>query len=61
MKSEADSNLYYLMMASEPLILVLYGDDLFMTGSPRLIEDCKRDLAEEFEMKDLGLTHFFLD
>lgn len=60
MKSEVDSNLYYLMVGGEPLILVLYVDDLFMIGSLRLIEDCKRDLAAEFEMKDLGLMHYFL-
>eukprot|EP00253_Pinus_taeda_P027516 PITA_27516 len=26
----------------------------------RLIEHCKRDLAAEFEMKDIGLMHYFL-
>jgi len=59
-KSEVVSNLYYLMVGGEPLILVLYMDDLFLTGSPGLIEDCKRDLAAEFEMKHLGLMHYFL-
>jgi hypothetical protein len=59
-KSEADSNLYYIMIGGEPLILVLYVDDLFLTGSQRLIADCKRDLASEFDMKDLGLMHYFL-
>ena len=28
-KSEADSNLYYILVGGEPLILVLYVDDLF--------------------------------
>jgi hypothetical protein len=55
-----DSNLYYILVKGEPLILVLYVDDLFMTGSEKLIVDCKRDLATEFEMKDLGLMHYFL-
>ena len=59
-KSEVDANLYYLMVGGEILILVLYVDDLFLTGSLRLIVDCKRNLAEEFEMKDLGLMHYFL-
>ena len=31
-KSDADLNLYYLFIESEPLILVLYVDDLFLTG-----------------------------
>ena len=59
-KSDAHPNLYYLMVKGEPLILVLYVDDLFLTRSSRLIEDCKRNLATEFDMKDLGLMHYFL-
>eukprot|EP00253_Pinus_taeda_P028944 PITA_28944 len=53
-KSDADPNLYYLMVENEPLILVLYVDDLFFT------EDCKRNLATKFDMKDMGLMHYFL-
>ncbi|XP_059073380.1 uncharacterized mitochondrial protein AtMg00810-like [Cryptomeria japonica] len=60
MKSEADANLYYLVVRGEVIILVLYVDDFFLTSSLGLIEECKRDLAAEFEMKDLGLTHQFL-
>jgi len=41
-KSGMDLNLYYFMVGGEPLILVLYMDDIFLTGSPRLIEDYKR-------------------
>ena len=26
----------------------------------RLIEDCKRNMEAEFDMKDLGLMHYFL-
>jgi hypothetical protein len=35
-------------------------DDLFLTGEDQLIAQCKRELATEFEMKDLGLLHYFL-
>ena len=42
------------------LILVLYVDDLFVTGDEQLIEQCKRELTSEFELKDLGLMHYFL-
>eukprot|EP00253_Pinus_taeda_P036559 PITA_36559 len=42
------------------LILVLYVDDLFLTNADPLIHKCKRELAYEFEMKDLGLMHYFL-
>eukprot|EP00253_Pinus_taeda_P013445 PITA_13445 len=59
-KSDVDPNLYYLIVKSEPLILVLYVDDLFLTGSSRLIEDCKKNLATEFDMKDLGRMQCFL-
>ena len=59
-KSDTDPNLYYLRVGSEPLILVLYVDDLFLTRSSRFIKDCKENLATEFDMKDLGLMHYFL-
>jgi hypothetical protein len=39
-----------------PLIL----DDLFLTGNEKLIIGCKKKLASEFEMKDLGMKHYFL-
>ena len=57
--SEADHNLNFLS-GEVPLILVLYVDDLFLTGDERLIGDCKSNLAVEFQMKDLGLMHYFL-
>ena len=59
-KSEADPNLSFIVVGEEPLILVLYGDDLIITGAERLIEGCKRDLNSEFEMKDIILMHYFL-
>jgi hypothetical protein len=39
---------------------VLYVDDLFLIGADRLIVRCKRELASELEMKDLGLMHYFI-
>ena len=59
-KSEADTNLYYLVEGEDPIILVLYVDDLFITGAERLIVRCKLGLASEFEMKDIKLMHYFL-
>ena len=44
-------------MDDEPVILLLYVDDLFLTGNEKHITGCKKKLAEEFEMKDLGLMH----
>jgi hypothetical protein len=58
-KSEADPNLYSTLVGDDPLILVLYVDDLFLTVSEKLIEMCKRNLASKFEMKDIGMMHYF--
>ena len=60
-KCDVDPNLYYLRVGSESLILVLYVDDLFLTGSSGLVIDYKKNLAEEFDMKDLGRMHYFLE
>jgi hypothetical protein len=35
-------------------------DDLFLTGEEKLITECTKNLASEFEMKDLGLMHYLL-
>jgi hypothetical protein len=62
-KSEADPNLYLIQVGEDPLILVLYVDDLFnlfLTGVEKLITSCKRVLDSKFEMKDIGLMHYFL-
>ena len=59
-KSTADSNLYSKVVHNHILILVLYVDDLFLTGEEQLIAQCKRELTFEFEMKDLGLMHYFV-
>jgi hypothetical protein len=53
-KSKADSNLYFKIMNNELVILLLYVDDLFLTGEEKLIAEYKKRLASEFEMKDLG-------
>jgi hypothetical protein len=59
-KSKVDSNLYFKVMNDEPVILLLYVDDLFLTGEENLITECKKRLTSEFEMKDLDLMHYFL-
>jgi hypothetical protein len=42
------------------VILLLYVDDLFLTGDEKLIKECNINLASEFEMKYLGIIHYFL-
>ena len=59
-KSKDDPNLYFKVMDDEPVILLLYVDDLFLIGNEKQIVECKKKLAEEFEMKDLELMHYFL-
>ena len=60
-KSEDDPNLYFIMVGDDPLILLLYVDDLFITSEERPIAVCKRDLVSEYEITDIGLMHFFWD
>ena len=45
-KSKADSNLYYKVENDEIMILLLYVDDLFLTGKEKLINKCKKKLAQ---------------
>ena len=59
-KSIADYNLYFKIEGRRPIMLLLYVDVLFMTGEGKLIEDARRRLATKFEMKYLGMMHYFL-
>jgi hypothetical protein len=59
-KSVIDSILYYNTVNGEFLILVLYVDDLFLNDTESLIVECKYVLASKFQMKDLGMMHYFL-
>ena len=59
-KSKFDPNLSHKVVEVVPVILFLYVDDLFLTGNEKQIMESKKKLAEKFEMKDLGLMHYFL-
>jgi hypothetical protein len=59
-KSDVDANLYFKVRGKQPVILILYVDDLFLIGDEGIIAWCKRELISEFEMKDLGSMHYFL-
>jgi hypothetical protein len=60
-RTAADSNVYFYRRLKILILLVLYVDDLMLTGSdPVFIADLTRDLRHEFEMKDLGLMRKFL-
>jgi hypothetical protein len=59
-KSIEDHDLYIKIVKNHPVLLVLYVDDFFLTGEEHLIAQTKRELSTKFEMKDLGLVHYFL-
>jgi hypothetical protein len=47
-------------MNDEPVIFLLYVDELFLTREENLNIECKKKLVAEFEMKYLGLMHYFV-
>ena len=54
-KSKADPNLYLKVVEDELVILLLS-----LRGNEKQVMESKKKLAEEFEIKDLGLMHYFL-
>ena len=48
-KSKADSNLYYKVEEGNPVILLLYVDDMFVIGDDGLIVKMKRKLATGYD------------
>jgi hypothetical protein len=59
-KSKVDPNIYFNIVDDGQITVFLYVDELFFTGEENLNTDCKKNLATEFEMKDLGLLHYLL-
>jgi hypothetical protein len=59
-KSYTNPYPYYKVVNDAPVILLLYVDDLFLTGVDPLIIQCKRELAYKFDMEDLGLMYYYL-
>jgi hypothetical protein len=59
-KSKENPNLYYKVEDGSLVILLLYVNDLFLTGEEKPIPESKRKLVVEFKMKDLGIMHYFL-
>jgi len=47
------------LVGKDPLILVLYVDDIFITEADKIIVGCKKSISLEFEMKYIGLMHYF--
>ena len=59
-KSKVYSNLYFKVECGILVMLLLYVDDMFLTGEDELIVEAKMNLVIEFEMKDLGMMRYFL-
>ena len=59
-KSKVDSNLFFNIEGGRLVMLLLHVDDLFLKGKEELIRVARRRLVAEFEMKDLGIMHYFL-
>ena len=61
MKKSLESS---LLLAKPRIIskfsILLYLDEFFVIGEDGLIANTKRKLAVEFEMKDLGMMHYFI-
>ena len=59
--SSADPSLFIYKSHNEILYLLLYVDDIILTGtSPSLITNLITKLQQTFELKDLGPLHYFL-
>jgi len=59
-KSSTNLNLYIKVVKDEPIIILLYVDDLLLTGVEGQIQECKKQIVAKFNMKDLGLVHYYL-
>ena len=60
-ESKENPNLCFKVEGGRLVMLLLYLNELFLTGEDELIEDAKRRLATEYEMKYLGMMHYFLE
>ena len=57
----SDPNVYTKKVEIHLIILVLYVDDLILTGSDsKILNHVKTSLKKKFEMTDLGILHYFL-
>eukprot|EP00253_Pinus_taeda_P027933 PITA_27933 len=60
-RCHSNNTVYTKKVGKALIILVLYVDDLILTGSdPNLINHVKSSLKRKFEMTDLGHLHYFL-
>ena len=59
--SLADSSLFFLRQGKLVVYLLVYVDDIVMIGNyPQFLSSLIAQLGTAFELKDLGLLHYFL-
>ena len=46
--TKVNPNLYFKVIEDEHVILLMYVNNLFLTGNEKHIVECKKKLAEEF-------------
>ena len=60
-QSQSDPNLYFAHIKNHTIALLVYVDDILITGSdPRLITQLKEHLQCTFQTNDLGIIHRYL-
>ena len=60
--STADGNLFILRHGSSIVFLLLYVDDIIITSNKSsFVSSIIKLLGVDFDLKDLGLLHYFLD
>jgi len=61
MKSEIDPNVYVTQVGDVKFFIVVYVDDLILVCNDQIkLLHIKEEFSQKFEMKDLGVLHFFL-
>jgi Reverse transcriptase (RNA-dependent DNA polymerase) len=59
--SDADSSLFIKHNTNGTTVVLVYVDDIIVTGNNQIEIDCvKKDLKQKFEIKDLGKLKYFL-
>ena len=60
-KCRYDPNIYVKNFDDDVLIVVLYADDLILTGNQlTFTQEMKNNLKKQFEKIESGLLHYFL-
>ena len=60
-RSQSEATLYVKVTVGESLIVSIFVDDMFVTGSKiELIQRFKDEIKKIFEMTNLGIMKYFL-